>query len=234
MGRRWPARCGTVALVAIADAHVDQRQVRAAVRRPHAPRRRPAGRSLGSTLVTAAAARDACRRRRTAADAAAYSKQAALARQAHARLGGSTCARNAAVARRLRRGLLTTPAAQARLACVPTRAVRSHQRFARRRRARPHAGCMRRCARPPLRRTPRTTERPKSPDQTRRSRPAQPCSVSSASRAITSALPSRCRWFYKPVEPENAPWRVFGRADRDRAENAFHANSRARAQHPRL
>ena len=119
MGRRWPARCGTVALVAIADAHVDQRQVRAAVRRPHAPRRRPAGRSLGSTLVTAAAARDACRRRRTAADAAAYSKQAALARQAHARLGGSTCARNAAVARRLRRGVLTTPAAQARLCARP-------------------------------------------------------------------------------------------------------------------
>jgi hypothetical protein len=62
-----------------------------------------------------------------------------------------------------------------------------------------------------------------------------PCTVSSApsaSRATKSASPSRCRWFYKPVEPENAPWRMFGRADRDRAENAFHANSRARAQHP--
>lgn len=83
---------------------------------------------VGSTPVTAARghAVPAClpgladgRARRRCA----YSKQADLARQAPARLGGGRHAHAAPLRARLRRGVLTTPAAQVRFARVPARAV---------------------------------------------------------------------------------------------------------------
>ena len=170
-----------VGLPAFADAHVDQRQVRAAVRRPRAPRRRPAGLSLVGWQHTGhrgTRARGACLPAgvggRAGAPTLCVLEASGLGPTGPcAARAGSTCARGAAArAVAARRAHHTSGPSSL---CVRPRARgRSHQRFARRIRARPHAGCMRRCARPPLRRTRRTTRAAETPG-TKHGALDQPC-----------------------------------------------------------